>query len=119
MRLEAFSARIDLADKRPKTKQSASPTLDFPEPLGPRIQLYFPSRGTSVLWAKLLKPWMAILLIIVIIKILFSERMFHFGFIKVSKMETSKDQSLLKVLGWQKLFKGNLINKLNFRKIWT
>ena len=34
-----FAARIDLIDKRPKTKQSASATLLLPEPFGPRIVL--------------------------------------------------------------------------------
>src|SRR3989344_2051777 len=68
IRLAAFSARIDLAEILPRTKQRASPTLLFPEPLGPRIQLYLPSNGTSVLWAKLLNPCIVILLMMVILR---------------------------------------------------
>src|SRR3989338_4419170 len=66
IKLDAFSARIDFADNRPRTKQSASPTFDFPEPLGPRMTLNLLSNGISVLWAKLLNPWIAIRFILVI-----------------------------------------------------
>src|SRR3989338_4063986 len=56
IKLAAFSARRDLDDSLPRTKQMASPTLLFPDPLGPRMQLNLVSKGISVLCAKLLNP---------------------------------------------------------------
>lgn len=52
----AFAARIDFVESLPRTKQSASEMLDFPEPFGP-IKILIPlSNITSVFWAKDLKP---------------------------------------------------------------
>ena len=55
----------DFAELFPKTKQTASRTLLFPEPLGPKTQLKLSLNRNSVCLAKLLKPFITILFILV------------------------------------------------------
>jgi len=67
IRLELFSALRDFAEVLPRTKQIASNMLDFPLPLGPRTQLNLGPKSNSVNLAKLLKPCVTNLFILVIL----------------------------------------------------
>ncbi len=59
-RFAAFAARIDFIESRPRTKQSASVMLDFPEPFGPTITFIELLNGISVFRAKDLNPYITI-----------------------------------------------------------
>src|SRR3989338_11309271 len=72
MRFADFSARSPFAEPLPRTKQSASPTLLFPEPLGPKIQLYLGSKTSSVFSPKDLNPRITSRLMRVIITTFFA-----------------------------------------------
>ena len=67
MRFADFSDLMAFAEVFPSTKTRASSMFDFPDPLGPIMQLKFCPNGISVLWANDLKPCNTSLFILVMI----------------------------------------------------